>query len=109
MPHLYTDQTEAEIRARFIQKFEDIIAAGRAASYKEICDNIDISNASFNQVKSGKGMPTLKMLYNLEVVYKVPVESVVSGRAPGQEVQTIREQLGQIQEAVQKIEGTLPV
>ena len=76
MPQLYSDSTEKEIRARFIQKCSNLIASGRA-SYKDICDRIQIPTTSFNQVKSGMAMPTVKMLYNLQVVFKVPAEGII--------------------------------
>lgn len=103
MPQLYNDQTEKEIRGRFIQKCDDLIAAGRASTYKDICERIDISTASFNQVKSGKGMPTIKMLYNLQAVYKLSCEEVLFKTPPRTDVPAIARQLEQHLQACQDI------
>ena len=109
MPQLYTDQTETEISNRFIQKCDALISSGLADTYKEVCDRIEISAASFNHIKAGRSLLTIKMLYNLQIVYKVPVESIIFDVAPKIDVASIKEQLANIHEALDQIDENLSV
>ncbi|WP_026463526.1 hypothetical protein [Adhaeribacter aquaticus] len=109
MPQLYNDDIENQIRTRFIQKCDDLISTGRVDSYAELCRSIEISPASFNQVKTGVTKPTLQMLYNLQSVYKVSVESILFINPPKLNMVFIRSQLSAIQESLEKLEGAISV
>ena len=107
MPDLYTAHTEEEIRARFVQKCNELISHGQADTYKEICENIQISPAAFSQVKNKGGVPTLKMIYNLQAFYKVPAESILFEQPPQIDLVLLKEQLATIHEALDQIDNTL--
>lgn len=106
---LYNDQIKTEIRERFIQKIDALISSGKAESYREVCENINITPAQLNQVKSGASMPTLEMFYNLQMVYKVSVESILFVNPPKLNLVFIKAQLSAIQDSMEKIEGALSV
>jgi len=107
MPDLYTAHTEEEIRARFVQKCNELISHGLADTYKEICENTQIPIAAFNQVKSKGAMPTFKMIYNLQAVYKVSAESILFEQPPQIDLVLLKEQLATIHEALDQIDNTL--
>jgi len=107
MPNLYTSQTQEDIRLRFINKFDELIENELAESYKQICINIEITPESFNQIRNKKGLPTLKMLYNLQLVYNVPVESILFERTAHVNLALLQKQLAILHETLDQIDDTL--
>jgi len=109
MAHLFNETTESEIRARFIKKFDDLIKYDKARSYREICLKIEITAQDFNQIKSGLAMPSYKMLYNLQVTYKIPIEEIFFIQPPRVNLVLIKAQLNAILDKVEAIEAELTV
>jgi len=109
MAQLYNENNKPEIRSRFIAKCDALIQEGKANSYADLCSNINISPASFNQVKSGPAMPTVEMLYNLQAAYKVSIESILFINPPQVNQVLIKNQLNAILNSVQSIQSELSV
>jgi len=107
MPNLYTTQTKEDIRHRFINKFDELIENELAESYKEICKNLEITLESFNLLRNKGGVPTLKMLYNLQLVYNVPVDSILFERSHQIDLTTLKKQLATLHETLDQIDDTL--
>jgi hypothetical protein len=89
-----------EIRGRFIQAIDRLVADGRALSYKDVCDQIHILPASLNQVKNKGGMPTIEMLYNLWAAYGVSPDSVLVARPPAAKFEEVNATLRHLQDSL---------
>ncbi|WP_026462611.1 helix-turn-helix transcriptional regulator [Adhaeribacter aquaticus] len=103
MPKLYNEDIETQIRNRFIQKVDNLIAAGLADTYADICRSINIKTASLNQIKSGKSKPTLEMLYNLQSVYGILAEDILFEKPPKPDVQLLTQQIKKLQGGLDEI------
>ncbi|WP_026461483.1 hypothetical protein [Adhaeribacter aquaticus] len=103
MPQLYNDDIENQIRSRFIKKLDELIATGRADSYVDICDNLKIFKSALTQIKLGKTKPTLRMLYNLQVVYGIMVEDILFETPPKPDVGNLTHQIKKLQDGLDDI------
>ncbi|PIQ21012.1 MAG: hypothetical protein COW65_11545, partial [Cytophagales bacterium CG18_big_fil_WC_8_21_14_2_50_42_9] len=68
---------------------------------------IEITYESFNQIRNKGGSPTLKMLYNLQLNYHVPVESILFERSYQINLPLLKQHLATLHETLDQIDDTL--